>query len=46
MLWGGSRVPCMIYGGMFPGLDLPYKADPAQHLLTAGRDIDDLSVFR
>ena len=27
---------------MFPGLDL-YDTDPAQHLRTAGKDLDDLS---
>ena len=27
---------------MFPGLDLLYKADPAQLLTTAGEGLDDL----
>ena len=36
---------CMIYH-MFPGLDLPYKADTAQPLATAGEELDDLSVDR
>ena len=41
MLQGGSGKICMIYH-MFPGLDL-YCTDPAQHLITAGEDLDDLS---
>ena len=34
MLPGGSR-------SLSPGLDL-YYADPAQHLITAGQELDDL----
>ena len=40
MFPGGSRIICMIYH-TFPGLDL-YYADLAQHLITAGWDVDDL----
>ena len=36
MLPGGSRILCMIYEWhMLPGLDLPYKADPAQRITAA-----------
>ena len=46
MLPGGGRTIC--YEPMLPGLDLTYT-DPAQHLITAGQDIDsldrDLSVL-
>ena len=27
---------------MFPGLDLPYEADPAQPLTSAGEELDNL----
>ena len=40
MLPGGSHTICIIQD-MFPGLDL-YHTDPAQHLITAGEDLDDL----
>ena len=40
MFPGGSRVICMIYN-MFRWLDLSYT-DPAQHLISAGEDSDDL----
>ena len=30
---------------MLPGLDLPYKADPAQPLTTAGEELDNLLYF-
>ena len=29
---------------MFPGLDLPYRANPAQPLTKVGEELDDLSV--
>ena len=40
MLTGGNRIRGMI-SGMIPGLDLPYKADRAQPITTAGKDLDD-----
>ena len=29
---------------MFLGYDLSYKADPAQHIITAGEELDDLQI--
>ena len=40
MLQGGSRIICIVYD-MFPGLDL-YHAHPAQHIIPAGEEPDDL----
>ena len=40
MLPDRARVICMIYG-IFPGSDLYYKG-PAQHLIPAGWDLDNL----
>ena len=37
---GGSRISCMI-SGVFPSLGW-YHTDPAQHLRTAGQDLDDV----
>ena len=42
MMPGGTRIICMIQD-KFPGLDLPYEADPAQPLTTAGEELDHLS---
>ena len=42
MLLAKSQIICMIWD-VFPGLDL-YYTDPAQHLIAAGLDPDDLSV--
>ena len=42
MVPGGSRITCMVYSiTCFRGLDL-YCTDPAQYLITAGYDLDDL----
>ena len=40
MLPGGTHIICMRWD-MFPGLDL-YFTDPAQYLITAGQDLNDL----
>ena len=46
MLPGGTGTLCMIRG-LFPGLDLPYKADPTKFLTATGEELlDDLSVDR
>ena len=43
MLPGGSRITCIIYA-MFPGLHL-YYTDPAQYIITAGWDLDDIDYL-
>ena len=40
MLPSGSRKTCTIQD-VLPGLDL-YCTDPAQHLIVAGKDVDNL----
>ena len=44
MVTGGARAMCMSWH-MFPGLVM-CCADPAQPLITAGGELDDLSVDR
>ena len=46
MIWlillpGESRTTCIISYGMLPGLDM-YRTYPAQHVIAAGEDLDDL----